>query len=138
MIKLVPIDRTKWKKSTYSGHYDDGADYYEGIRCKCLRCERSFVFAPKEQKETFEEKGKFPGWLPALCQECNEHWLKARELEQKFSSDWALGSISIQDERHFLRCWLAAVEDASSYRRKGYDDKTGLIKKRLREIEGDA
>lgn len=138
LVELVPITRAKWKKPTYSGHYDDGAKYYEGIRCKCFRCEISFVFTPRDQKECFEEKGRFPGWLPSLCQECKDHWLNARELEKKFSSDWYAGHISSEDERYFLQCWLSAVEDASSYRRKGYDDKFGLIKKRLREIEGGA
>lgn len=68
----VSIDRSKWHKPTYAGHYDDRATVYEGIRTRCNNCETSFVFQPEEQKFAFEVEKKYPGWLPSLCPVCRE------------------------------------------------------------------
>jgi hypothetical protein len=83
--KLVPIDRSKWNKPTYDGHYDAGAKFYEGISCRCRKCETLFVFSATEQQEKFEQEGKYPGWLPSLCQNCWPQWESISKREEELS-----------------------------------------------------
>jgi len=68
------IDRKKWNKPHYEGHYDGRATEYEGIRCRCEKCGGSFVFKPEEQKRQFELLGRYPFWKPTLCQDCQNEW----------------------------------------------------------------
>ncbi|WP_371868223.1 zinc-ribbon domain containing protein [Pseudoduganella rivuli] len=66
------IDRTKWSDASRrsSGHYDAQATEYEGIRCQCRKCTRSFVFSAEEQKTTYEVEKRFVWYLPKYCKEC--------------------------------------------------------------------
>ncbi|WP_082485801.1 zinc-ribbon domain containing protein [Acidovorax sp. Leaf84] len=66
------IDRSQWcrRSQRTTGHYDEGAAEYEGIRCKCRLCTRSFVFTAEEQKYAYEVEKRFVWYLPKHCKEC--------------------------------------------------------------------
>lgn len=134
MSDSVPIDRSKWKKPIYGGHYDENETSYEGLRCRCSKCGASFVFPPEQQRELFEEQGKYPGWLPSLCQGCEEEWKAARREEESYYAQWALDKYKHELDSAFLNAWLVAAKHADSYGRKGYHQKIGMIKKRLTSL----
>jgi hypothetical protein len=71
---IVPIDRTKWSVGSQrtTGHYDDQATEYEGIRCQCRACTRSFVFTATEQQAAYEVEKRYVWYLPKLCHECSQ------------------------------------------------------------------
>ena len=69
----MQIDRYQWSDSSRrqtTGHYDERATEYEGIRCKCRSCGHSFVFSPEEQKVAYEQEKRFVWYLPKLCGTC--------------------------------------------------------------------
>lgn len=68
----ISIDRLKWcrRSQRTTGHYDKEAMEYEGIRCKCRLCTRSFVFTAEEQKNAYEVEKRFVWYLPKHCKEC--------------------------------------------------------------------
>lgn len=132
----IPINRSLWKKPTYQGHYDDRAEFYEGIRCRCAKCEASFVFTADEQRDGFEVDGKYPGWAPSLCQKCNSLWGDAEDKEKAYSDNWAQKGRSIVPLEPFLREWLSAALEANSYHKKGYEHTIGMFKNILGEADG--
>lgn len=69
----VPIDRSAWSEASQrtSGQYDERATEYEGIRCQCRKCTRSFVFTAQEQKIAFEVEKRFIWYEPKHCRECS-------------------------------------------------------------------
>ena len=76
------IERSKWHKPSYLGHYGESATHYEGIRTRCLKCGTSFVFSARDQKQAFETEHRYPGFLPSLCPTCSGEW---QTLEQRIS-----------------------------------------------------
>lgn len=66
------MDRTQWsvRSQRTNGHYDELAIEYEGIRCQCRSCTRSFVFTAEEQQIAYEVEKRFVWYLPKLCAEC--------------------------------------------------------------------
>ncbi|WP_436077506.1 zinc-ribbon domain containing protein [Acidovorax delafieldii] len=71
----ISIDRSQWcrRSQRTTGHYDEDATEYEGIRCKCRLCTRSFVFTAEEQKNAYEVEKRFVWYLPKHCKECASH-----------------------------------------------------------------
>ena len=135
MGERILINRSLWNKPTYLGHYDDRAEFYEGIRCKCEKCGISFVFTDIEQRKCFETNGKYPGWLPSLCSDCHELWKSLEKKEQEFYDGWLAQEISISEIKNYLDNWLSIAIEADSYRKKGFSHTIGMIKKVLKEID---
>lgn len=131
----TPIDRSKWNKPTYQGHYDDRALFYEGIRCRCRKCEKSFVFGELEQKEAFEVSGKYPGWLPSLCSTCHSQFLDTVTKEASYSQQWEANRRAIMQSKEFLEDWLSVAIEAGSFKKHGYEHKIGKIKKLIGEFD---
>ena len=136
MSDLIPINRSLWKKPTYQGHYDERAEFYEGIRCRCTKCEESFVFTAVEQRDSFELDGKYPGWAPSLCQKCNSRWRDIEEKEKTYAENWAQKGLSIVPLESFLHEWLSVALEAKSFHKKGYEHTIGMIKNKLSEANG--
>lgn len=132
MNELVPIDRSKWNKPTYDGHYDAAATCYEGISCRCRKCERSFVFSAAEQQKRFELEGKYPGWLPSLCQSCEPEWAALLQKELEFAQRWKQRVVPEGQRVQFLNEWLSVLLEAESYRQKGFTQNVGMVRKMLR------
>ncbi|WP_226450480.1 zinc-ribbon domain containing protein [Acidovorax radicis] len=67
------MDRTQWsvRSQRTTGHYDERVTEYEGIRCKCRSCTRSFVFTAREQQVAYEVEKRFVWYLPKLCHDCS-------------------------------------------------------------------
>ncbi len=133
MTERAPIDRSKWNKPTYQGHYDDRALFYEGIRCQCRKCEKSFVFGELEQKEAFEVSKKYPGWQPSLCSMCHSQFLDTVAKEAAYSQHWETERQIITQPKEFLKDWLYCAVEADSYRKHGFEHKIGMIKKLIAE-----
>lgn len=68
-----PINRANWSSASQrtTGHYDDRATEYEGIRWQCLVCTRSFTFTAEEQQVAYEVEKRFVWYLPNRCKECS-------------------------------------------------------------------
>lgn len=133
MDQNIPIDRSKWKKPKYSGHYDSHAIFYEGISCKCLKCSVSFVFSAIEQQHKFEAEGKYPGWLPSLCGECSNLWQRISKVADEYNETWIKGKSELRLDHKFLSAWLDALIEAESYRQKGYEQNIRMIKNLLQK-----
>ena len=136
MDQQILIDRSEWKKPTYSGHYDDRAIFYEGISCRCKKCELSFVFTAIEQKRKFEMEKEYPGWLPSLCQVCEDRWQDICIKESEFDALWDRVKGSSNHDEKFLNDWISILLEAESYRRKGYEQKIMMIKKIISKLHG--
>jgi hypothetical protein len=129
----IPIERSKWQKPIYQGHYDEQAEFYEGIRCRCRKCELSFVFTASQQRDSFERNGKYPGWQPSLCPKCHSKFLDLVLVEAAYSEKWEKEGDAIPQSEAFLKEWLSVLVHAESFRRQGFGHKIGMVKKRLRE-----
>ena len=125
-----PIDRSKWNKSTYEGHYDSLAVEYEGLRCKCKKCLSSFVFEPSEQKRQFEGLGRYPYWLPTLCDECQDKWEGIALKIKSFEIAWDSKGIETSEIGR-LREWLRLIEESKDFQKKDYSSRAAMIKKIL-------
>ena len=135
MSDSIPINRSLWKKSTYQGHYDEHAEFYEGIRCRCVKCGGSFIFSAVEQRDSFEIDGKFPRWVPTLCQSCNSLLREIEAKEKSYLENWSQREYSIVNRQKILSEWLAVAVEANSYRQKGYEHTIGMIKSVLSEAD---
>ncbi len=134
MEELVKIDRTKWQKPSYLGHYDENATHYEGLRKRCSRCEISFVFSANAQKVAFEEEKRYPGWLPTLCASCELEW---KDMEQKikdYQKLWEVDREVYESDVNFLKNWLAILRQAEPYRKKNFDSRIRMLKKAIEEL----
>ncbi|WP_405048589.1 zinc-ribbon domain containing protein [Rhodoferax ferrireducens] len=69
----IQIDRSQWCKRSQrtTGHYDEQAVEYEGIRYQCRKCTRSFVFTAEEQQAAYEIEKRFVQYLPKFCKDCS-------------------------------------------------------------------
>ena len=130
-MKDIGIERSEWQKPEYLGHYDEGANYYEGIRCRCNNCGDSFVFSAKEQKIEFEMNKKYPGWLPLLCNQCSEIWERITtsivQLETKLEGD----KKKMLLDSKFLEELLHLYKRAHDFNIKDFQSKVNHIKKLL-------
>jgi hypothetical protein len=124
------IDRSKWQKPSYGGHYDEIATEYEGIRCRCDKCEGSFVFEPEEQKRQFELLGRFPFWIPRLCSNCQNDWEIIGPRLKLFEEAWHNQKLEASDQ-NTLKEWLKLIEQSASYRKKDYSSRANMLKKLL-------
>jgi hypothetical protein len=130
---LYPIDRSKWHKPTYEGHYDNHATEYEGIRCKCRRCESSFIFAPEEQKRQFEGLGRFPFWVPTLCEQCQTQWEDIKPKLKSYELAWQNGEI-LKSDIDNLNKWLSLIELSKGFHKKNYSSRANMLTKVLAKI----
>jgi hypothetical protein len=131
MEEPVKIDRTKWRKPTYRGHYDERATCYEGISTRCRRCESSFVFLPEEQKVAFELSKRYPGWLPSLCPECRDRWADLERRESQYRREWESKKENRMKDFQFVKEWLILLEEAQIYRQKGFEPQIQMLKRLL-------
>lgn len=124
------IDRSKWQKPSYGSHYDERATEYEGIRCKCQRCDVSFVFEPEEQKRQFESLVRFPFWVPRLCARCQSEWEQIGSKLKHFEVAWQNKKLEASDQ-NALKEWLKLIEQSISYRKKDYGSRANMLRKLL-------
>jgi hypothetical protein len=124
------IDRSKWNKPTYEGHYDTLAVEYEGLSCRCKRCETSFIFVPIEQKIQFEELGRYPFWLPSLCNECQEKWEDIVSKLKSYEAAWKNGDL-LSSEIDNLGDWLSLIEKSGGFHKKDYSSRAVMLRKLL-------
>jgi len=124
------IEREKWNKPHYEGHYDKRATQYEGIRCRCGKCEISFVFEAREQKRQFELLSRHPFWKPTLCQTCQNEWEEIKPKLQRYEIKWMSQDLQPSDHKA-LKEWLALIELSSSYRKKDYSSRAKMLRKML-------
>ena len=133
MSERIPIDRSKWHKPFYRGHYDEQAAFYEGIRCRCRKCGLSFVFTAFEQRDSFERNGKYPGWQPSLCTQCHSEFLELVSEEAAYSEKWEKERGTVVQAEAFLKQWLSVLMHAESFQKQRFGHKIGMIKKQLKE-----
>jgi hypothetical protein len=126
------IDRSKWHKPTYLGHYDERATHYEGIACRCKRCGVSFVFSAESQKHAFEFQHQYPGWLPSLCTTCCEEWQFLKKETLKFQHQWDSNRTELASNKDFLNYWLASLKIVQEY---GKNDYTSIISMLIKATE---
>lgn len=131
MESLPKIDRSKWHKPTYPGHYDENATHYEGIRCRCKKCGISFVFSAESQKNTFEAKQRYPGWLPTLCQTCGEQWGFLKQNILTFECQWDSHRADLASDQEFLNNWLASLKEAQGYGKNDFNSRIRMLIKPL-------
>ena len=123
------IDRSKWHKPTYLGHYDEHATHYEGIACRCKKCGLSFAFSAESQKHAFEVEHRYPGWLPTLCSTCNEEWHLLKQEIHKCEQQWELNRTELVSDKSFLNGWLVSLKKAQEYRQKDYTPRILMLSK---------
>ncbi len=128
------IDRSKWHKPSYLGHYDENATHYEGIRSRCLKCETSFVFSALEQKQAFEVEHRYPGHLPSLCPTCSGEWeiLKQRILECEHL--WEENRTRLAKNQEFLSGWLALLKNGQPYGKRRFESRVRMLIKAIEDL----
>ncbi|AMJ74688.1 hypothetical protein AVL57_12390 [Alteromonas stellipolaris] len=131
MEDKLDINRLNWHKSSYLGHYDKDCKYYEGIRCRCQKCDCSFVFTPEEQKQKFEIDKVYPGWLPTLCFSCTKNWNTLNENILGMECRWETERNELALNKQFLSQWLELIRTAQPYKKKQFDSRIGMILKIL-------
>jgi hypothetical protein len=128
------IDRSKWHKPSYLGHYDENATHYEGIRSRCLKCGASFVFTAQEQKQAFEIEHRYPGYLPSLCPPCSGEW---EILEQRILNCehlWEENRTSLAKDQEFLSGWLALLKKGQPYGKKHFESQVRMLIKAIEDL----
>jgi hypothetical protein len=128
-----PIDRSKWHKPTYDGHYDALAIEYEGIRCRCKRCESSFIYEPAEQKRQLEELGRFPFWLPSLCDQCQAQWEKIGTELKSYEMAWQNKEL-LDSDTESLNKWLSLILLSRGFHKKDYSSRANMLTKILAAV----
>ena len=121
------IDRSKWHKPTYLGHYDERATHYEGIACRCKRCGTSFVFSAESQKNAFEFEHRYPGWLPTLCDSCSDEWRTLKQEILKLEHQWESDRAVLASDTKFLAHWLASLKNAQEYGQNDYASRISML-----------
>lgn len=113
----VPIDRTAWSLPSQRsrGQYDEGATEYEGIACKCRRCESSFVLTPERQKIAYEVEKKYVWWIPSFCGRCQSEFQGLSERARSFQRQWNTSRSSLSSSETFLQEWLIVLQAISPY-----------------------
>lgn len=127
MRSSLEIDRSKWHKPTYLGHYDERATHYEGIACRCKKCGLPFVFSAESQKHAFEFEHRYPGWLPTLCKTCSEEWGSLKQEILKFEHQWESNRTDLALDRNLLNCWLASLNRAQEYGQNDYTSRIRML-----------
>jgi hypothetical protein len=137
MDKNIKIDRTNWHKPSYLGHYDEKATHYEGLRCRCRKCESSFIFSAQIQKVAFENEKKYPGWMPSLCERCESEWESLEKQIVELNQSWELDRDLYKSDLSFLQKWLALLRQAQPYRKKHYESRIRMLQKTIEGLESN-
>jgi hypothetical protein len=135
MEDCCEIDRSKWHKPSYLGHYDEKATCYEGIRTRCLKCGRSFVFSAQEQKYAFEVKRVYPGWLPTLCPACSQKWAALEQKILEFEHSWEADRETLESDQAFLANWLGLLREAQPYGKKNFESRIRMLTSTIEGFE---
>ena len=135
MTSSPAIDRTKWHKPTHSGHYDERATHYEGIACRCKKCEQSFVFSAEAQKHAFELEQRYPGWLPTLCSTCHTRWRALKQEILEFERQWQSCRTELSANEKFLNHWLNALKEAQEYQQNDFTSGIQMLIKTLSKVK---
>lgn len=117
----IKIDRTKWSKSSQrsTGHYDEGAVYYENIAFRCYKCEQSTTYTAEEQKRDYEEFKIYVWRIPSLCQECESKQDIIRKEVNELQAKWNSDKDSLSQDIEFLTKWRELLREIQKYGRKG-------------------
>ena len=115
----IPINRKAWSLASQRscGHYDERAKEYEGIRCKCIRCEFSFVITAKEQQFAYEVKKKYVWWLPNLCIECAANLDTLRSKDREYQSRWNASREVLKSDLKFIAEWYEVLQEMTNFRK---------------------
>jgi hypothetical protein len=132
--ELFDIDRSKWQKPSYLGHYDVNAAYYEGLRTSCRKCGVSFVFSAQAQKYAFEIEQRYPGWLPTLCPTCYREWEALEQKILKYEHFWEENRTVLALGREFLGKWLVMLKEARPYGKKDFESRIRMLIKVIGEL----
>lgn len=134
----IPIDRTAWSRSSQRSNtrYDVSATAYEGIRCRCRRCEASFVFAPERQKISYEFEKKYVWWDPTFCDPCEIEFVALSESARRFQEQWDAGQSALKFSERFLQQWLAVLRAISPF--WGSEARRIHVERRLAELTNGA
>lgn len=134
MDECYEIDRSKWRKPSYLGHYDENATCYEGLRARCSKCGSSFIFSAQEQKYAFEVEHRYPGWLPTLCPACSREWKAVERELLKFEYSWETNRDALASDRDFLNEWQALLRSAQPYGKKDFDSRIRMLARTLEKL----
>lgn len=112
----MPINRSAWTPASRrsTGHYDDAATEYEGIRCQCRACEQSFVLSAAEQQYAYEVEQRFVRWLPALCPPCAARLVVLRERDRAYQQQWHAARQALVNDRRFISDWIAMLDEMAA------------------------
>lgn len=115
----VPINRGAWSPQSQrtSGHYDQYAVEYEGIRCHCRGCHISFVLSAQAQQVAYEVERRFVWWLPTLCPKCAAQLATLRIRDKEFQAQWNSSRQVLKNDRNFVLDWLAVIREISTLAR---------------------
>ena len=128
------IDRSKWHKPTYLGHYDENATHYEGLQTRCLKCGMSSVFSAQAQKQAFEVEHRYPGYLPTLCPVCSEEWEILEQQILEYEHSWEANRAEWVGDQEFLGSWLALLKKGRPYGKKRFESRIRMLIKTIEEL----
>lgn len=135
MEECYEIDRSKWHKPSYLGHYDEKATCYEGLRTRCMKCGSSFVFSAQEQKHAFEVELRYPGWLPTLCLACSQEWEALEHEILEFEHSWEASHDALASDSESLAKWLDLLRNARPYGKKNFESRMRMLTKIIEGID---
>lgn len=128
------IERSKWHKPSYLGHYGESATHYEGIRTRCLKCGTSFVFSARDQKQAFETEHRYPGFLPSLCPTCSGEWQTLEQGILECEHSWEANRTRLANDQEFLRRWLTLLKKGLPYGKKRFESRIRMLNKSIEEL----
>jgi hypothetical protein len=113
----IPINRKAWSVASQRslGQYDERATEYEGISCRCKRCEKSFVLTAEEQQYAYEVIKKYVWWIPKLCRTCSDSFVSLRARDREFQSRWNTSREILKGDLRFISEWHQVLEEMTNY-----------------------
>jgi len=126
----IPITRTSWSASSQRtlGHYDEYATVYEGIRCRCRRCNTSFVFTAEAQQVAYEVEQKYVWSLPAYCETCGAELINLQVRNRSLQTQWNLNRQELKKNKAFITEWLGVLNSISEFGKKNVSMQTHLAR----------
>jgi hypothetical protein len=85
------------------------------MRCKCRRCEASFILTPERQKFAYEVEKKYVLWVPRFCDQCQSKFLALSESARSYQDQWSESPSSLKSNRKFLQEWLVVLSAIEPY-----------------------
>ena len=132
----VRINKDAWsEESKESLSYEFAKKYYENINYSCRKCKKNTIYSAEEQKRTYEILKCYIEKQRVLCGECYKKYNILVKKIKEYESLWAKETINSKKNATYLKKWLSAINEMSSY---GKSKNEAMANNLLKLISGNA